>query len=67
MSSSLLHLARWACDLTLDRVPPSVIERVRLQHVGAAGILRGLQQAPWLAPLQKVANGRGAGPIIGGG
>ena len=66
MSTSPLRMARWATDLSLDDLPPRVRERAALQHLGAAGIVRALTDAPPAAALFKAAGGRGAGPVIGG-
>lgn len=65
MSTTLQQLARWASALRLDDAPPRVVERVRLQHLGAAGIVRTLAQGPVQDALRKASSSRGAGAVIG--
>lgn len=66
MPTTLQHLARWATALDLAEAPPRVTALVRLQHLGAAGIVRSLASLERSTTVFASASSRGAGVVVGG-
>ena len=67
MSSIVLRLARWARDLQPGDLPPSVEERVRLQHLSMAGAVRSMHAEPVADVLRRAGGTRGAATLVTGG
>jgi 2-methylcitrate dehydratase PrpD len=61
------RLARFVSELEIDDLPDSVVERVRLQHLSAAGALRELRGSAGAAALHTSAGSRGRARKVTGG
>jgi 2-methylcitrate dehydratase PrpD len=55
----LTRLARFAVDLQVSDLPPGVLERVRLQHISAAGSVRRLSKTPLAQSIHRTTGKRG--------
>ena len=67
MATTIYALARWARALTLDQLPPAVVERARYAHLSQAGAVRALADRPLARALRKTGGSRGAAALAGGG
>jgi len=68
MAETLLtRLARFACDLQMDDLPAAVVERVRLQHLSAAGALLQVSDTPFAKTVAASTGRRGAAIKATGG
>ena len=68
MADTLLRrLARFAVGLTLEELPGPVVERIRLQHLSAAGAVRQLKGTDLAAALAQAGSKRGRATKVTGG
>ncbi len=63
----LTRLAGFARDLTLADVPNTVVQRVRLQHLGFAAVLRQVAALPIARQLAAAGGRRGRARLVTGG
>lgn len=63
----ITNLARWARDLTFEKLPASVAVRARLQHLSTAGAVRAVRGRSVATTLAKSSRGGGKTPRVAGG
>jgi len=66
MGTIIERLATWARDLSYDDLPRSVRERVRLQHLSAAGAIKAVADRPFAEQLRRAGGTRGKAALVGG-
>jgi 2-methylcitrate dehydratase PrpD len=68
MADTLLRrLARFTAELQRSDLPPTVVERVRLQHLSAAGCVKQLRSTGLAKRLDRTTSSRGRATKITGG
>ncbi|NOY26784.1 MAG: MmgE/PrpD family protein [Oligoflexia bacterium] len=67
MTTTLQGLARWADQLESSDIPPRVLERVRLQHLGIGAAIRATAAWPLQRSLASLGQRRGAAALAFGG